>query len=275
MKKFICLLIFAFHKIIFPQNSYEFFPGNLNIQPFTANILEPKVGTIFQLNSNNLNLDIGNSLDIIHVIKNDSSVYSFGADFFTYTLLRSEKDFHFPVDAIDYLFGINIGYKKQSGCNEFGARFRLSHISAHFVDGHFDGQKNAWREGNNPRVYSREFIELIPFYKLNDFRIYVGYTFIFHVDPSYLGKNSFQFGFDYYFNNILSRYLNPFVGYDLKFVKINKYSGNNSFYAGIKFGYSYGRGFSIFYNYYSGKSIQGEYFDYNNKYSAIGFNLDL
>ena len=77
---------------------------------------------------------------------------------FTYTLLRGETDFHFPVDAVDYLFGVNFGYKNNFEKNkEFGARLRISHISAHFVDGHFDGSTGNWRDGQIPRVFSREF----------------------------------------------------------------------------------------------------------------------
>jgi hypothetical protein len=275
LKKIILLFTLFIPVVLLSQNNYELFPGNLNIQPFVANILEPKVGTLFQLNSEEIRLDIGNSLDIIQFMEDDKTTLSIGADFFTYTLLRGEKEFHFPVDAVDYLFGINFGYKKQIGCNEFGARIRLSHISAHFVDGHFDNRTEGWRNSRSPRVYSREFIELIPYYRINNIRAYLGYTYIFHIDPSFLGKNDFQFGFDYFFNNILSQYFHPFVGYDLKFLKINKYSGNNSIFLGIKIGSYTGNGLSIYYNFYSGKSIHGEYFDYNKTYNAIGFNLDL
>lgn len=275
MKKIVSVIVLLIIKIGFSQTDYILFPGKLNIQPFTANLLEPRMGVVFQLNNNELNLNISNSQDILHIIKIDSSVFSIGADFFTYSLLRAEKDFHFPVDAIDYLFGLNTGYRKQSGYIEYGGRLRLSHISAHFVDGHFNHQTNTWRDGRDPMVYSREFIEFIPYFKMKDIRWYIGYTYIFHIDPAYLGKNSFQLGFDYYFANILGHYFYPFIGYDLKFIKVRKYSGNNSFYAGIKFGYSYSRGFSIFYNYYSGNNIQGEYFDYKSTFNAIGFNLDL
>jgi len=92
------------------QNKSEIFPNELNIQPYTANFLEPKLGFLFQLNRNELRLDIGNSLDILHVY-NSNTTLSLGADLFTYTMLRGEKDFHFPVDAVDYLFGLNFGYR--------------------------------------------------------------------------------------------------------------------------------------------------------------------
>lgn len=124
---------------------------------------------------------------------------------FTYTLLRSQSDFHFPVDAVDYLFGFNFGYRKICDKYEFGARLRISHISAHFVDGHFDKDLNQWRDVRNPKVYSREFFELLPYFKINDFRIYAGLTYIYKIDPKNIGQDQYQIGFDYFLTNIISK----------------------------------------------------------------------
>lgn len=273
MRKFLVLFFVAILNIfVSGQTKVNLFPGELNIQPFSANALEPRIGFLFQVNNNELRLDAGNSLDVIN-IRNNNSVLSFGADMFTYTLLRGEKDFHFPVDAVDYLFGINAGYKVYQGSSEYGIRTRLSHISAHFVDGHYD--KGQWRDGQAPRVYSREFLELMPYYRINNLRFYAGYTYIYHIDPAYLGKNNYQAGFDFYFKGFLPDYITPFAAYDIKMIKINEYSANHSLNAGLKIGFSRGRGLSIYYSYYSGKSIHGEYFNYNKNYSAVGFNLDI
>lgn len=273
MKKYL-LLILLISTNLYPQK-INLFPGELNVQPFTANTLEPKLGFLFQLSKNELRLDIGNSIDILHQTADENVIWSVGADLFTYTLLRGEKDFHFPVDAVDYLFGINGSVKKVENNYQYGARFRISHISAHFVDGHYDGAKGQWRAGLNPRVYSREFFELMPFVKVNSLRIYCGFTYLFHVTPNYLGKDNYQFGFDYFGKEIFFKNFIPFIGYDFRLVKIEKYSANHSLAAGIKFGKAEGRGISIYFNYYSGKSIHGEYFDFNKTYSAIGINLDL
>ncbi len=268
-------ILLIFPALMFCQSTAELFPGDVNVQPFVANFLEPRVGVQFQLNNNELRLDIGNSLDIVHFKQNENSVISIGADFFTYTLLRGEKDFHFPVDAVDYLFGMNMGFKKRLNENELGARLRLSHISAHFVDGHYDHQSQAWRDGREPRVYSREFVELIPYYRLNDLRFYLGYTYIFHVDPTNLGKNIFQLGGEYFYKDFPVGNLNPFVSYDMKLNKNGKYTATSSLVIGLKYGFVKGKGLTIFYSYFQGKSIHGEYFDYNKKYSSVGFNLDL
>lgn len=277
MRSYILLFIFIclVKSNLNAQSDYELFPGSLNIQPFTANIIEPKLGFLFQMDKNELRLDIGNSVDIIR-ISDKNKALSFGADLFTFTLLRGEKDFHFPVDAVDYLFGFNFGYKKIiDQNNEYGVRVRLSHISAHFVDGHFDAVAGRWRDDVNPKVYSREFLEFIPFYKFDNIRVYSGLTYIYHVDPTYLGKYNFHAGFDYFHNKFPINNLYPFIGYDLRVIKINKYSANNSVSFGMKYGFSRGKGISLYYNYFNGNNIHGEYFNFREKYHAIGINLDL
>lgn len=274
MKKFF-IVFFLLCGQFFSQDKTEFFPDDLLIQPFTANILEPKLGFLFQVGENELRLDIGNSIDMLRYKLNDYESFSFGADLFTYTLLRGETDFHFPVDAVDYLFGINAGYVNKNNGNEYGARFRFSHISAHFVDGHYNNETNGWRDGRTPRVYSREFLELMPYYKFDNLKVYVGITYLIHVTPEEIGKDNYQIGFDYFAENLIAANFTPFIAYDFKLVHIDKYSGNNSLNAGIKFGKPDGKGVSLYFHYYSGKSIHGEYYDYNKEYSAIGINLDL
>lgn len=276
MNKIISILLFLALSInSYAQNKVEYFPSDLNISPFAANILEPKLGFVIQTGKNDLRLDIGNTMDFVMIELNEKTKLSFGADLFTFTLLRGESNFHFPVDAVDYLFGFNAGIKIIEDNISYGARLRLSHISAHFVDGHYDGANQRWRDGLNPRVYSREFIELMPFYQINDLRLYLGFTYLINVDPVYLGKDSYQFGVDYFASGLISKYISPFVGYDVKLVNLTAYTANNTFQAGVKIGKPFGKGFRVYFQYYSGKSIHGEYFDFNNEYSAIGFNLDL
>lgn len=269
------LMIFSFSSISFAQFESELFPSNLNIQPFTANFLEPKAGFLFALDENNIRLDISTSRDIIKWY-NDQESFSLGIDLFTFTRLRSAYDFKFPVETIDYLFGLNAGYKKQlTNGNEFGLRFRLSHISAHLVDGQYDSQNQQWREGIEPFVFSKEFIELFPYYRLNTFRIYTGLTYIFHIIPEELKTFNVQVGFDYFATQFGNDFLTPFLAYDFKLAGDTKYVGNNIISAGIKFGKWNQRGISLYYTYISGKSIHGEYYDVYEKYSSIGFNFEL
>ncbi|MFA6979401.1 MAG: DUF1207 domain-containing protein [Ignavibacteriaceae bacterium] len=258
----------------FAQQKFELFPSELNIKPFVANTLEPKAGFMFMSGKNSLRLDIGTSKDFVQ-FGNDEKTYSFGGDFFTFTKLRGEKDFHFPVDAVDYLFGLNGSIKIKNANSECGLRMRLSHISAHFVDGHFDNYTGAWRGGRTPRVYSREFVEFTPFYLVNDLRVYTSYSYLFHVVPKEIGKSIFQIGGEKFFNLSFADYLFPFIAYDLRLTKIGKYSGTNSLSAGVKIGKKNSGGISFIVDYFSGNNIHGEYFDYKEKYVAFGLNLDL
>jgi hypothetical protein len=266
----ISLLFILISKIIFAQD-LKLFPSYLLVQPFTANTLKPKFGFEFKTNKNELSLNVGNSMDIFHYQIDENSKLSFGADMFTYTLLRSQNDFHFPVDAADYLFGFNFGYAK----GNYGARLRISHISAHLVDGHFDKNKNEWIDGKLPRVFSKEFFELIPFYRLNDFRFYLGLTYNYHIDPANIGKDQYQAGFEYFANNLLSENLTPYIAYDFRLINIYGYTGNNSLEAGLKYGFAEGKGVSFYFRYFSGYNIHGEYFDVKEDFTSFGFNLDL
>ncbi len=275
MRKIIILsFLFFISSFIQAQTKEVWFPNGLNIRPFIANILEPRAGVSYLINQDKLRLDIGTSSDIYKIISKNH-ILSFGADIFTYTRLRSENNFRFPVETIDYFFGLNCGYKIFNGSKQYGFRFRFSHISAHLVDGRFDKTSGEWRDSLQPFVYSREFFEMLPFYQINSLRFYAGMTYLFHVIPNSIGREIYQGGFDYYMNSFLSKNISPFIADDFKLTKIDKYSGNNIFMAGIKFGKYNGKGFSLIYSYISGKSIQGELFNLNESYSSIGFNVDL
>ncbi len=268
------LFLFVVPSISLAQFNHELFPSDLNIQPFTANFLEPKAGFLISTDNNKLRLDISTSQDIVKWFDNDESI-SIGADVFTFTRLRSTDNFKFPVETIDYLFGFNAGYKKKICEYEYGMRFRLSHISAHLVDGQFDAHTQQWREGREPFVFSKEFIELFPYFSYKNFRTYFGLTYIFHVIPKEIKKFNVQFGFDYFATQFGTDFLTPFFAYDFKLAGNDKYVGNNIISAGIKLGKWNQKGLSLYYTHISGKSIHGEYFDVNENYSAVGFNFDL
>lgn len=258
----------------FSQTADEWFPAELNIQPFTANYLEPKTGFEYLFDVNKVQINIGVTRDIYHYY-DDNTTISFGSDFFTYTRARAQGNFKFPVETIDYLFGINAGYKKNDDKKEIGLRFRFSHISAHLVDGLYDAENEGWLEGREPFVYSKEFIELFPYIRKDYFRIYLGLTYIIHVIPDVIKKGIFQAGFDYYISPLRNASFIPFIAYDFKLTGIEKYSGNNIVTAGVKFGEPLSRGLSILISYQSGKSVHGELFDVSENYWKIGLNLDL
>lgn len=271
---FLTLLIFTLTVTINSQSKQEWFPKRLNVQPFTANFIEPKTGFHFMFDIDKVRLDIGTSSDILHISDNEK-VISFGADLFTYTRLRSQNDFKFPVETVDYLFGLNAGYKIIDGNRSYGFRFRLSHISAHLVDGQYNQSQQQWRDGREPFVSSKEFVEFFPFYSWERLRVYAGLSYLFHVIPEEIGKGIYQLGFDYYPCVFESEKINPFIAYDFKISKLEKYVANHIISGGIKFGEYDSKGFSIIASYYAGKGVHGELFDLTENYASIGFNIDL
>jgi len=274
MRKIVLLILIVFLTQSFSQSNKEWFPKGLNIRPFTANFLEPRAGFSYLLDKSNIRLDIGTSADVLR-IADEGKIISFGVDLFTYTRLRSENNFKFPVETTDFYFGVNYAQRFIRKEKEYGFRFRFAHISTHLVDGSFNGQNGIWRNGRSPIIYSREFFELMPFYRINGFRTYAGITYLFHTLPANISKGIYQVGFDNYFTSFPSKTFTPFIAYDFKLSKIDKFTGNNIIMGGIKFGKFDEKGFSITLSYYSGKSVHGQLFNINENYFTLGFNMDL
>ena len=143
------------------------------------------------------------------------------------------------------------------------------------VDGYYDSESENWLNGREPFVYSREFFELIGYYRFIGIRIYGGVTYNIHIVPDEIKKGILQAGFDFYATQIRTSLFIPFVAYDFKLTGIDEYTGNNIISAGIRFGQPESRGFSILASYFSGKSVHGEFYDLNESYATIGINLDI
>jgi hypothetical protein len=230
------------------------------------------VGLIWHTNDRRLRLDIANSVDLIQYTFGDSRRrIAVGSDFFTYTLLHGEKNFHFPVDAVDYLFGFNASYVDTLDNGVLSSRLRLSHISAHFVDGHYVGLTGTWKNGLSPRVYSREFLELTAAYEpVNTVRGYTGFLYLWHVDPTTLPRWIGYAGAEYH--RPLISFINGYAAYQFSATGLRP---RHEFHTGVKIGGWNDRGTKIFYTYHSGNSIHGEYHDQPDTYSGIGFNIDF
>lgn len=254
------------------DKGFAFTSDPLLFRPLAANTFEPRVGLIWHANDNRLRLDIGNSIDLLQYrFESPTQRLTIGSDFFTYTLLRGEKNFHFPVDAVDYLFGFNVNYLDSLGVGILSGRLRLSHISAHFVDGHFDGTAGTWKDGMSPRVYSREFFDLTAAYEdAESFRVYAGAVYLWHVDPTSLPKLNGYAGGEYH--RTLIPVLDGFAAYQITATGLRP---RHELQLGVKLGAWNGRGTKFFFIYHSGNSIHGEYHDRADEYSGVGFNIDL
>lgn len=232
-----------------------------------AGVFEPSIGAFYQFSSEKLRLDIGNSFDLYKstVCSNKISV---GADFFTYTRLRTAGNFKFPVETSDYYFGLNSAYFDTVAKMPIAYRIRVAHISSHLVDGLSDSL--TFRR--LPFVYSREFVDILAAISMADLRLYAGVNFLYSTKPKDFALFHPQIGFDYQYN--LSDNISFKAGYDFKLVGIDsKYYGVSNYRAG--FAYKTNSDVQIFLGFYgyNGKSMHGMFYNERDDYTGIGFNF--
>ncbi len=254
------------------KDSLDFLSLQKVYEPLEAGIMEARMGFQKYTNIDNLKLDIGASIDIIN-LKTGRVDYSAGADFFTFSNLRSESGFKFPVDAIDYFFGINFNMKQILSAKEsLSARLRISHISSHLEDGHIYERTDTIF---TPFVFSKEFIDMSAVYEYDAsgnlaLRAQGGVNYIFHSIPDEISPVSAQIGLEakYYVTDILSLYISN----ELTVAEVNSQTNaNENLEAGVTLGRKNSRGLTIFFNYYDGQDFRGQY--YGRYFNTIGLGL--
>ncbi len=246
-----------------------------------ADAKEPRIAALVNRNNDELSLDIGASLDLVQLSFEQTQV-GFGVDFGTFSELRREWNFKFPVNAADYIFGINMSYRAPlTKSLDLTGRFRLSHISAHLVDGRF--VEGDWFEGLTPFVFSREFIALMVALSSEYGRVYLGYEFLFNTLPRNISRSSYQVGIEAYYLKFLVRGLYPFIAVDFRLVPIWRqllarsegYGGATNLQAGIKLNAIGKRGLRLVFNHYGGVEFRGMYLGRYISEQSIGFVIDF
>ncbi len=263
----------------------------LVFSPLLTDPLEPRMGTLFNTSENDLLLDIGATFDLMEVALDSSrhEKLSLGGHMATYSVLRRTSNFKFPVDAIDYIFGINASYKTKSSLfgiqGELQGRFRLSHISAHFVDGHFKNGK--WDQENVPFdipfVYSREFINVQGSFSTDSYRAYVGYQVMFHTIPANINPHSVQLGLELYRQHCSIPSIYPFLATDFQIKPIwNEDKNKTDDFAGcinIQIGFKTApvdqKGIRVVLNYANGMDHHGMYFYRRISTTSLGVLFDF
>lgn len=283
MRPLLVVMIVFFPTILLAQSDststgmIEFIPHGWTFEPLLAPTIEPRVGLVTHFNDNSLRLDIGNSIDLLrfNIPEAKDHLLTMGADFFTWTALRGVENFHFPVDAVDYLFGINFAYRNSRERLTFSSRFRISHISAHLVDGSYEKKTSLWRNDRLPKVYSREFFDLVLAMDFHWIRLYAGVQYLFHVDPPEIPKWSLQLGTEFVQERVFDLPLHLYCAYDFRLQSLARYAAIHSLQAGVKLGIWRGRGVKVFVVAYNGLSYHGEYYDLRSSYWGPGFTVDF
>lgn len=253
-------------------------------KPLLADPMEPRIAVMPMMGDKQLQLDIGLSADLY---QNSTRSFAAGIDFGTWSQLNRTSDFKFPVDCIDYLFGINATYMRKLDesllpFDEAGLRVRWSHISAHFEDGHTDETGGWLNPGDSPFgipfTFSREFINLTASLDSPGRRLYFGYQYIYHTLPKEISAGVWQAGAE------IGLPANAYMAADFKLLpvwkgdatgKTDAWRGTWNVQAGIRLNSLGLDNVRVTGNHFSGMSRQGMYFYKPESYTTLGVIVDL
>lgn len=253
-----------------------------------AGKFEPRIGGWVESEGNKLRLDIGTAVDLWHVHPFDPpsrSYITLGTEFFTWTRLRSAGRFKFPVEAVDYYFGIfgNLYYHPFIGESSLNTKLRVAHISAHLVD----GDSTFFGSDGKPVTYSREFIDLRtgldsrvvdingPFGEgTAQSHVYVGGVYLFSTIPDTLGRISPYAGLDFSWQLRDGAPLTVRAGYEARLNTELTPIGEHSVRLGVKLAETNKNGVVLEGAYYSGRSPYGQYFSRRESYFSFGFSVE-
>ena len=206
---------------------------------------------------------------------------AFGVDFFTWSLLGSESNFKFPVEAIDYYFGLYGG--REFGYVGEGILFgtlRIAHISAHLVD----GEELFAQSGFEPFVYSREFVDVgfgvHSFFGEEDHglrpgavRGIVGGRWLFHTIPDTIGRFRPSVAVESEYQPQRSLPITLLAGGELGLNTEVETTLESSLRLGLKLSGIYRNGLILEAGYTSGMSHYGQYIERREDYFWFGFSF--
>lgn len=247
---------------------------SLLFKPLAANIYESRIGAVFTDNDEKLRLDIGGNYDLYRSIPNSDFLWAIGTEFFTYTRLRSEGNFKFPVETTDFYFGVNFTSKFEIKQLPFQSRLRLAHISTHLSDGYSTNGVFI----KEPFVYSREFFDIVVTLPKWGLRPYLGCILVFSYIPKDVNLIIPQLGVEY-IRPIIGD-LEVVVAYDLKIDGCNNSENNeltykpmNMIVVGVIYRTEQNRGILLKIERYFGKNYYGQFYKTCDNYLGIGFEL--
>ncbi len=167
----------------------------------------------------------------------------------------------------DYYIAVPVTYHK----DEISTLVKIYHQSSHLGDEFMltpEGQKTK-------RInLSYEGIDALLSYNFNSFRLYGGGGYIVHKDPGYIKPLKAQIGAEYYSpNTFFNGRLRPIMGIDITAQEMSSWYPGISCKAGVQLENSalFSNKVQFMPEYYSGKSVNGQF--YNDKVQYIGFGV--
>ena len=264
------------------EPAFHFLPGRTLFSPLAANYLEPRVGLRKEISTSRLKLDIGSTFDLLEwsFSANRTEAIRLGIDFFTYALTTNAEGLRLQVDAVDGIFGGHVTYQNIEPQGTLSLRLRLLHLSAHFVDGHFN-KTGGFLDGRAPIPYTKDFGELVGAYSWNmesvTVMLYSGVSYATLVRPVEIKRIGSIHGLEVHkaLGTALGSPFNIFLAENLTLAGIPEFTGTNNLEFGVKFGEWNDRGIKVFLSFYSGLEIFSQYYNVRRNQWGVGFAFDV
>lgn len=253
------------------------------LPPLTANVQEPRTGLRKEIGSSRLKIDIGSTIDVVRFQMSPEQSLSLGIDFFVYALSTGNEGLRLQIDAADGFFGGHVGYRATGTSADHFFRFRFLHLSAHFLDGHFDPFTGDWKGGRSPIAFTRDFAELVGGINLSPgnahLMLYAGFSYGVLVRPATIDKVEYLFGGELRWSEALGSLFakpwNIYIADHAAVIGIPESVTSNTVEAGVKFGSWEGRGLRLYASFAVGLDVFHQYYDVYRQSWGFGFSYDI
>ncbi len=292
MKRYFLLLFSLFSTILPAQeeraslnSDWELFPREKNFKPLIVNLLEARIGLLKFSETQDMRVDVGNSLDIAAFRVDTNNTLQVGIDFFAFARTTGAQGLRLQIDAIDGFFGGHVTYRNASFFESglFDVRLRILHHSAHLVDGHYVNSTHSWIDNREPFPYTQDFGELTLSRTLAEhsleYRYYGGIAYATLIRPNIIDRYSYFAGGELSSSSILGKILekptNIFTAYHLSITGEPTFHATHQVQAGIKFGEWNSAGLTLYFSYYNGTHMFGEYANERLETFGLGFSVEF
>lgn len=215
---------------------------------------------------------------------------NFGASFPIYRMVNNQKDSEWEIGVQGGLFGImDIGRNPTALVNaDYFIGLPITHRSGswsylariYHVSSHLGDEYMLTPEGKKVHRInlSYEGLDLLASHNFDGLRLYGGGGYILHKEPSYIKRLKVQGGSEYYAHStFMDGMFRPVVGLDIKAEEQGKWHPGISFKAGVQLENSalISNKVQLMLEYYSGKSIHGQFYKDKIQYIGIGLHAFL
>lgn len=244
--------------------SVNLIPEGRLFRPAIADPYEIRVALAYEGN-NRVNGIIGHYISLVEVVPDSEAEpwkLHFGLEARAAFTMR-QQDSRFPLETVDGLIGLYSEWAE----GPWAVQFRYTHISAHFADGLPMAQT----------PYSREFLSLRAAYSPQETtQLYAGINGIVNTVPKVPGWG-WQLGAVHFLDLGPSRSMIPFAAFDLRGKEESRYDPSLSLQLGLAITRppERYRSFRIYYQYYTGADLRGQFYDRTMTYHAFAIEMQL